>query len=119
MKGVFCVHKVMMEQMKEGESCEKHGKPAQDIQGSHIGSDVDDLIGVPPEIPARAVAEMRKQGMDAGVCLLLSRLVLNLAALHVDRKQRVYDHLPELRPACRNLKAKRKIVGDIKHHQRR
>jgi hypothetical protein len=82
-------------------------------------SDVNDLVGVPAEIPARAVAEMREKGMDAGVCLLLSRLVLNLAVFHVDRVERVYGDLPELWSTSWNLETKRKIVAYIDKYNRR
>ena len=82
-------------------------------------SDVNDLVGVPAEIPARAVAEMREKGMDASVCLLLSRLVLNLTVFHVDRVERIYGDLPELRSTSGNLKTKRKIVAYKDEHNRR
>jgi hypothetical protein len=35
MKGIVSMHKVMMKHVKEGESCEKHRQPAQNIQRSH------------------------------------------------------------------------------------
>ena len=95
----------------------KRRVPAQDVQKSDI-SDVNDLVGVPAEIPARAIAEMREKGMDAGVCLLLSRLVLNLAVFHVDRVERVYGDLPELWATSWNLETKRKIVAYIDKHNR-
>ena len=57
--------------------------------------------------------------MDAGVCLLLSRLVLNFAVFHVDRVERVYGDLPELWSTPWNLETERKIVADIDEHNRR
>jgi hypothetical protein len=106
------------EAYQKGEGGEKHGESAQDVQNSDI-SDVNDLLGVPAEIPARSVAEMREKRMDAGVCLLLSRLVLNLAVFYVDSVERVDGDLPELWSTSWNLETKRKIVAYIDEHNRR
>ena len=65
------------------------------------------------EVPAWAVAEVRKQGMDAGVGFLLAGLVLNLSVFYMDRVKRVYDDLPKLRAASRNLETQRAVVAGV------
>lgn len=65
------------------------------------------------EVPARVVAEVRKQGMDAGVGLLLAGFVLNFSVFYVDRVKRVYDDLPKLRTPSRNLETQRAVVAGI------
>ena len=79
---------------------------------------VDDFVGMPAEVPAGAVAEVRKQGMDAGVGLLLSRFVLNFSVFYMDRIKRVYDDLPKLRTASRNLETQRAVVAGIDENDR-
>jgi hypothetical protein len=68
---------------------------------------------VAAEVPAGAVAEVRKQGMDAGVGLLLAWFVLNFSVFYMDRVKRVYDDLPKLRTAARNLETQRAVVTGI------
>ena len=65
------------------------------------------------EVPAGGVAEVRKKGMDAGVGLLLARFVLNFSVFYMDRVKRVYDDLPKLRTAARNLETQRVVVAGI------
>ena len=74
---------------------------------------VDDFVGVAAEVPAGAVAKGRKQGMDAGVGLLLAWFVLNFSVFYMDRVKRVYDNLPKLRTASRNLETQRAVVAGI------
>ena len=70
------------------------------------------------EVPARVVAEVRKQGMDAGVGLLLAGFVLNFPVFYMDRVKRVYDDLPKLRTASRNLETQRAVVAGIDENDR-
>jgi hypothetical protein len=79
---------------------------------------VDDFVGVAAEVPARAVAEVRKQGMDAGVGLLLAWFVLNFSVFYMDRVKGVYDDLPKLRTAARNLETQRAVVAGIDENDR-
>jgi hypothetical protein len=74
---------------------------------------IDDLVGMFAQVPARAIAEMRKKGMDAGVNLLGRGFVLNLAAFDVDSIHRSNGDLPELRAPCRNLKAQGTVVAHV------
>lgn len=76
-------------------------------------SNVNDFVGVFAEIPTWAVAKMRKQGVDAGINLLLTRLILNLATLHVNGVKRVNRNLPKLRPPSRDLETQRNVVAKV------
>lgn len=80
-------------------------------------SDVDDLIGVLAEIPARAVTKMRKQGVDAGIDFLLTGLILNFPIFYVDCVKRVDRDLPKLRPTARDLEPKRNVVAQVKQRK--
>ena len=77
------------------------------------GLNIDNFVGMPAEVPARTVAEMREQGLDAGVGLLLAWFVLNFSVFYMDRVKRVYDDLPKLRTASRNLETQRAVVAGI------
>ena len=77
------------------------------------GLNIDNFVGMPAQVPAGAAAEVRKQGMDAGVGLLLAGLVLNLPTLDVDGVKRIHRYFPKLRTPARNLEAQRAIVADI------
>lgn len=61
---------------------------------------------------------MRKQGTDAGVGLLLARLVLNFPVFYMDCVKRVYDDFPKLRTASRNLETQRAVVAGIEENDR-
>jgi hypothetical protein len=77
-------------------------------------SNVDYLVGVLAEIPTWAVAKMGKKRMDAGINLLLSGLVLNLAVLNMDGVKRIYRNLRKLRPPSRDLETQRDVVAQVK-----
>jgi len=68
---------------------------------------------MPAQVPAGAVAEVRKQGVDAGVGFLLAGFVLNLAALYMDGIKGIDRYLTKLRTPARNPEAQRAIVADI------
>lgn len=71
------------------------------------------------EVPARAVAEVREQGVDAGVGFLLARFVLNFSVLYMDRVKRIHRNLPKLRASCRNLETQRAIITGINQNEHR
>jgi hypothetical protein len=77
-------------------------------------SNVNDFVCVLAEIPARAIAKMRKQGMDAGINLLLTGFVLNLAILDVNGVKRVNRNLRKLRSPSRDLETQRNVVAQVK-----
>ena len=63
-------------------------------------SNFNEFVGVAGEIPAGAVAEVRKQGINTLIGLRLPGFVLYLSGLYVDDIKSVHLHLSELRAAA-------------------
>src|ERR1700677_454426 len=80
-------------------------------------SNFSQFVGVAGEIPAGAVAEVRKQGINTLIGLRLPGFILYLSGLYVDDIKGVHLHLSELRAAAGNLIADGEIIADIGQRQ--
>ena len=84
-----------------------------------LHSNINLLLCVPLEIPARRVSEVWHQRPDAGPILGLRELIFGLAILFVNHVQRLDGHTPEGLTSFRYPVAKGDIIGSIEQGRQR
>jgi hypothetical protein len=87
------------------------------IRSTLHNSNFDQLVGVPAQIPARRVAEVRKQRIYTGIGFLWSRFVMDFSTLHMNHIKNVHLILSELRATARNLITDSTIVARISYRE--
>jgi hypothetical protein len=79
------------------------------------GSNIDPFHLLPVQVPAGAVAEVRKQGVNAGQCLRLVEIELGLTALLRHGVIALDAHSSEWRAIPHDLVTDSDIVTDVEN----
>jgi hypothetical protein len=76
---------------------------------------INPLLRVPLQVPARRISEVGKQRIDAGLILRRGELILGFIVLLVDDIHFAHADASEFRPAAGNAVAKRNVICRIEH----